>query len=138
MRAGHARWNWQHEFDHAERLHFVGLGGQAIELRAGEQLVIAGSTAPSFADVNPLSGIACRELKEFSLATGDRAFICQFSLASALENLSALKQLARSSQSRDRDIHAKILKNAAILHMVTARKGPYKTWRRLELPARAI
>jgi len=51
---------------------------------------------------------------------GQRAFVSQFSIASAMDNLKTLKQLARSPESRDRAIYGKILKNAAILQMVTA------------------
>ncbi len=63
---------------------------------------------------------------------------CQFSISSAMDHLQTLKRLGQSSDSRDRAIYGKILKNAAILHMVTARRGPYKTWRRTDVAARAI
>lgn len=55
-----------------------------------------------------------------------------------MDNLKTIKQLSHSPESRDRTIYAKILKNAAILHMVPARKGPYKTWRKTDINARAI
>ncbi len=116
----------------------VRIGGQDIELRAGEQVIVTGSRALNFADVNPIPGVACRDIKEHTLAGGQRAFLCQFSIASAMENLRTIRQLSRSQESRDRAIHAKILKNAAILHMVTARKGPYKTWHKTHVTARAI
>ena len=72
------------------------------------------------------------------LPTGQRAFICQFSMASAMESLKILGQLAWSREPRDRALHGKIMKNAAILYMVTARKGPYKTWSKSDLAAKAI
>jgi len=46
--------------------------------------------------------------------------------------------LSRSGESRDRVVYGKILKNAAILHMVTARKGPYKTFITPPVTAKAI
>jgi hypothetical protein len=55
-----------------------------------------------------------------------------------MDTLHTVKQLAHSPESRDRAIYGKILKNAAILHMVTARKGPYKTWRKNAITAKAI
>ncbi len=116
----------------------VKVGGQEIELRAGEQLVTTGSSVLGFGDVNPIPSLACRDLKEHNLTGGQRAFIAEFSLASALENLNTLKQLAQSPEARSRALHGQILKNAAILHMLTARKGPYKTWRKNMLTARAI
>ena len=58
--------------------------------------------------------------------------------ASALDNLNSLKQLAHSPHARDRAIHGKILKNAAILQMLTARRGPYKTWSKASTTAKAI
>ncbi len=113
----------------------VKVGNQDIELRAGEHLVVTESTTLSFADVNPLQAISCRELREHALGGGQRAFFSQFSLVSALYNLKCLRQLAQSSDHHERAVHSKIVKNAAILHMVTAGKGSYKTWRRSELSA---
>ncbi len=112
--------------------------GQEIDLRAGEQLVITSSPTVGFADANPIAGIACRHVREHMLTNGQRAFICQFSIASAVDKLNSLKQLQRSTEANDRAIYSKILKNAAILHMVTVRKGPYRTWRRSDVTARAI
>jgi hypothetical protein len=116
----------------------VTVGGQQIALRAGEQVVVTGSAGLGFADVNPLSVVTCREIVEHALANGERAFTCQFSLPSALSNLKCLQQLAHSNKSHDRSLHDKVLKNAAILHMVTARKGPYRTWGKTAVSAKAI
>src|SRR5262249_35824475 len=101
--------------------------------------VVTDAAGLSFGDVNPISIVACREVVEHALSNGTRAFICQFSVPSALSNLKCLQQLAHSHQSRDRALHSKIVKNAAILHMVTARKGPYRrTWEKTPSSAKAI
>jgi len=55
-----------------------------------------------------------------------------------MNNLKTLKQLAHSFESRDRAIHGKILKNAAILHMVMAQKGLYKTWSKSDSTGKSI
>ena len=115
----------------------VVVGSQEIALRAGEQALITGSSALEFADLNPTPAIACRKVKERYLGAV-RALICEFSIASAMDHLTPLKGMAHSPRSHDRAVYAKVLKNAAILNMLTARKGPYKTLQRTVITAQAL
>lgn len=116
----------------------VNVGGQGIELRAGDQLVITDDPVLSFGDINPVPAVACRDVREHRLASGQRAFLCQFSIASSMDSVAVLRDLAHSANLRDRAIYNKVIKNAAILHVLTARKGPYKLWHGTSPAARAI
>jgi len=57
-----------------------------------------------------------------------RAITCEFSIASAISNLDALRRLAHSPDGHDRVVFSKLLKNAAVLQTMTAGKGPYKAY----------
>jgi len=102
-------------------------GGERITLRMGEQVVIT-SSASDLVDINPTAGITVRNEKERKLADGVRAITCEFSLASAISNLHALRRLAHSPDRHDRAVFTKFLKNAAVLQTMTAGKGPYKAY----------
>ncbi|HEY9870401.1 MAG TPA: hypothetical protein V6D08_14650 [Candidatus Obscuribacterales bacterium] len=91
-----------------------------------------------FADINPMPAVACRDVREHRLAGGQRAFLCQLSIASSMDNVRVFQELAHSQDPRNRAIYGKVLKNAAILHVLTARKGPYKLWHGTSPAARAI
>jgi hypothetical protein len=116
----------------------VDVCGQAVELRAGEQIVFTESPTSDFADVNPLPAVACRDVREHMLRSGQRAFISEFSLLSAMNNLNVLRHLETSHGAQDRALFKAILKNAAIVQMVTAARGPYKAMPRPAITAKAI
>jgi len=73
--------------------------------------------------VNPLPNIAVREGSEHKLLDGTRFIVSEFSIPSAISQLKVLKELRHSTQAHNRNIAGKILKNAVVLQVVTARKG---------------
>jgi hypothetical protein len=104
----------------------VTCGEHTIMLHAGQQVTITSSESLSFAHINPLPELAHRQITEHRLANGQRAFTSHFSLMSTLSKLQCLRTLNTAAAGRDRALHARILKNAAILQMVTGSRGPYK------------
>jgi hypothetical protein len=99
--------------------------GQEIALRAGEQLVLTNSESTSLSDAN-LSNLAIRRTNKHLLGNGQVAFVSEFSIPAALQQLQAVSRLNKSNVAHDRATYAKILKNAAILQTVGAQKGSYR------------
>jgi hypothetical protein len=55
-----------------------------------------------------------------------RAFVSEFSIPSAMQQLAGLKRMAKSDDSNDRAMFERILKNAAIIHTIGAQRGLFK------------
>ncbi len=98
--------------------------GMKITLAPGEQLVLTRDKVGSFEKINPGKQIAYRHEVLHELPNGLRAFVSDFSITSALTSITPLKQML--SNSAHHHIAHKILKNAAIMTVLTAAKGPYK------------
>jgi hypothetical protein len=98
--------------------------GQEISLRAGDQVLIT-SASSTFENANLLSKVAVRGGTEHQLANGNRVLINEFSIPSAISSLPALKKLV-NGDAHERATYGKIMKNAAVLHMLMMQKGPYK------------
>ena len=109
----------------------VKIDGQIVVLRSGEQLLLTSSASSpasnTFAEVNPLSEVAVRNVVSHNLKSDLRAFTCEFSIPSAMQNLKAIKRLADSAKKSERQTYAKMLKNAAALLTIGIQKGPYKS-----------
>jgi hypothetical protein len=100
------------------------VAGQQINLCTGQQVII--TSAACLVDVDPMAGVAVRNQREYKLADGTRILRCEFSLASAISNLHTLKRLSNSPHRYDRVLFGKLCKNAAVMQVIAADKGPYK------------
>ena len=97
--------------------------------RAGEQLILTDNPTEGLKQANPIPGVAIRYQGDHQVANGVHAFVCEFSLPSAMAHINALSSLTRSDKSCERGLYEKMLKNAAVLQTVTMHKGPYKATR---------
>lgn len=100
--------------------------GQEIFIRSGEQAIVTTNSNGSWKDISPIKSLAIRSTSEHKTKNGSRILISEFSIASAYFSLPVFKNLASSSIAEDRRLHGKIAKNAAVLQVLTAIKGPYK------------
>lgn len=98
--------------------------GMKITLAPGEQLVLTRDKVGSFEKINPGKQIAYRREVLHEFPSGLRVFVSDFSITSALTSITPLKQMLFSSPHHH--IAHKVLKNAAIMTLLTAAKGPYK------------
>jgi len=109
----------------------VVIAGREIALRAGEQLLINDQNSPAASSrvkpsANSLPGIAIRGKRECDLSSEIKAFVCDFSLPSAMLRLSALSILKQSNLPEERALYNRMLKDAVALQTVTAaHKGAY-------------
>jgi hypothetical protein len=101
-------------------------GGQEIKLRAGEQVVI-GYQNEQDTESEPMPSIGVRSVDRHNLSDGLRATVSEFSIPSAVLEVQSLKALKSSSEMHERQLFAKMLKNAAVIQTVGIRKGAYKT-----------
>jgi hypothetical protein len=102
------------------------VGEQEFKLRSGEHVIISDDASANFKQANPVPRIAVRGQVEHKLANGMCALVSEFSLPSAMTEINTLSSLPQSSSAHQRALYEKMLKNAAVLQMVTGRKGPYK------------
>jgi hypothetical protein len=102
--------------------------GQEIALRAGEQILIT-SSDETWGDVNILKNVTVRGGTEHKLNDGNRIFVSEFSIPSAISALPALSNLARSANPHDRAVYGRIVKNAAVMQTLMIRKGTYRVLR---------
>jgi hypothetical protein len=107
----------------------VTVGERKVVLRAGEQLVVRSS------DSILLPQVAIRGGREHVLGDGNRVFVSEFSIPSAISSIRALRSMSSSENRIERATYGKIMKNAAALHMLMLKKGPYKVDRERTHPA---
>jgi hypothetical protein len=98
---------------------------QTIRLRAGEVAVTTGDGV-AFNEAYGLTEVPIRLCTQHSLDGERQAFIGEYSLPAAMSKIECLRRLQCSNQANQRALYAAMLKNAAVLHMVTAARGPYK------------
>ena len=104
----------------------INIIGNEYTLHAGEMLVISKSQDGDLSSLNPVDGLAVRNVNEHKISNGSRAFVCDFSIISAMSRLGTLRSLKNSADNADRVAFNNMLKNAAALHQVTAYRGPYR------------
>jgi hypothetical protein len=105
------------------------IGGQEISLRAGEQVLIT-SSEEQWGDVNLLDGVTVRGGTERRMENGDRVYVSEFSIPSAIRTLPALSGMATSTDGHDRAVYNRIVKNAAVMQTLMIRKGTYAPLRK--------
>ncbi len=102
--------------------------GNLISTSMGKEIVISDLPSAEFATSNPAPDVAVRNLKSWQLSSGQRVFMADFSMISALSNHPALKCLGQSHSAEHRKQMKQLLKNAAALTYVTAKHGLYKQY----------
>lgn len=103
----------------------VGVADRQFKLRSGEQLIVSDRTYAEFEQANPLPQLGVRGVRTVELGNGQRVFLCEFSLPSAVTQLGSVARLNRSTSTHDRAIYGKILKNAVVMQVATSAHGPY-------------
>ncbi len=93
----------------------VAVSGKTLKLRTGQQLVVSSDTIFSSKAPHPIQNVAIRNSRSSSLESGHTVNLSDFSMVSALANLTTVRQLQRSSILRERRLFEKIVKNASIL-----------------------
>jgi hypothetical protein len=106
----------------------VTVAGKDIQLRTGQQLVVSAEDNSNFKDALLMPEVATRYEGQHVAANGLHLFVSDFSLPSAMRHITTLSALTRSDVAQERALYKKMLKNAAILQMVTGRKGVYKAY----------
>jgi hypothetical protein len=113
------------------------VGEQEINLRAGEQVVVTGSTDAPWGDVSPLPQLSIRGSVEHKLANGNRVLVSEFSIPGAISSLRAIQDLSNSTKEFERAAFQRILKNAAVLQTLMIKKGPFRPLQRQLITANA-
>jgi hypothetical protein len=103
----------------------VTMGGRAIALSSGEELVI-GSSDLMIANAIEGDGVGRRKVQYQKVADHLYAMRCEMSPVSLIQSCGTLRTVIRSGSVDDRAIRAKIFKMAASLMTVTARHGAFK------------
>ena len=100
-------------------------GNQSIDPNMGN-LVLLTRTQMGFDALNPAKLIGYRGVQKHSLEGGVTAYTAEFSLVSALSQVSPLNHLVYSSNPSARRLAQELLRNAAILAQLKSSQGPYK------------
>lgn len=104
----------------------VVVGGKYVEVPLGRQLVLTRKSNSKFEDVNPGGSIASRNASRIDFNNGVTGYLAEFSILSAVENISPLHAMLRSNLPDQQKRGQQILKNAAIIATLTKTAGPYK------------
>lgn len=91
------------------------LGNSVLRLKPAQQLLISDDKNATFDEINPKLGIVHRKPQSIAVGNGLVGFVTEFSLASAIRNISSLNAMTKSSDSDKRETVRRILKNATIL-----------------------
>jgi hypothetical protein len=106
----------------------VALGGKQIEVAPGQELLLT-EAAPSEEESLPSDGVGRRRVGSFA-AGGVHATLSEFSIISLLQNAEYLAPVRAGSEASDRKMRERMLKVAAAVHTVTAKKGAYAAKRK--------
>ncbi len=101
------------------------VGNRKIALAPGCE-VVANSSKTS--DVLPSDGVGRRGLREFAVNGKLDLVFTDFSIISLIKSAPHLQALRQPTCSYDRALQRKLLKCAAVVHQVTAHKGPYSAF----------
>lgn len=101
-------------------------GKHSIDLSTGQQAVFSRNTTDFFSKVNPGGLIPARQVNEYKLDNGVKAFIAEYSIPMALSIIKPLKAVRQSDNPELRKVASAVQKNAAIMSLIGTRFGPYK------------
>ena len=104
----------------------VANGNRQLELFPGKGVILTRSTDSSFDKINPAKGIAYRNLQSFPFGEGVKAHAVDISIATAMSNVVSLRSIKNSQNPADRRHAQAILKNAAILSLITRNQTPFR------------
>ncbi len=99
---------------------------QQLELFPGKGVILTRNMTSSFDKINPTKDIAYRNLRSFSFGDGVKAHAVDISIATAMTNVVSLRNIRHSQNSAERQHAAAILKNAAILSLISRNTTPFK------------
>ncbi|HEY9788346.1 MAG TPA: hypothetical protein V6D17_23355 [Candidatus Obscuribacterales bacterium] len=122
---------------HDERKHsvVVNAGSHRLVLAPGHHITLTDGRVRSFEDVNPAEAIGYRSIVSQELAHGDRAFVSEFSGASAIDVVKPLRALMIADNPEARRIRNRLLKTSAIILHLTSGKPPYQQYLKPHLTA---
>lgn len=102
----------------------VRIGSNSYPILPGEELVLTRSNSGTFNAINPARIIAHRGVRKAHLDRGVSAYLCDFSLVSALSSTGLYSKLKKDDSLRP--VLRQILLMAASLQSVTSARGPYR------------
>lgn len=120
--------------DHHRNQVKVVIGGQHLALCPAQQILLTSRRIGNFDQINPPTSIAYRKVREVALTNGLRLFDCDFSIPSALMNLAPLRDLGKSGNEHERNLHDEIVKTAAIIACLKRGDGAYRVIQRPKTP----
>lgn len=103
------------------------VNGRKITLAPGKQLVLTRKRDANFGDVNPGTQIGFRNEKAAMTVDDVTVYRADFSVTSALSNVVLLRQMRQSNVPGERKLAQKMLKMAAISHMMSKGGAPFHT-----------
>lgn len=99
--------------------------GKRVPIPLGVQ-ILATKSDGTFDQLNPAPMITTRTVTDSTTDGGTKVFAAEFSIASALRWLDPVRNLRKSTVASERAMGEKIMRNAAIMMMLTARNGAYR------------
>ena len=101
-------------------------GKNTLDLATGQEAVFSKKTNEFFSKVNPGALIPARQVNEYKLDNGVKAYVAEYSMPMALSIIRPLKNMRQSDKADLRKVVGTVQKNAAILSIIGTRFGPYK------------
>lgn len=97
-----------------------------LELLPGKGVILTRNMTSSFDKINPTKDIAYRNLQSFSFGENVKAHAVDISILTAMSNVAALRKIKNSDNPAERHHAAVIMKNAAILTLISKNSTPFK------------
>jgi hypothetical protein len=102
----------------------VSVGGKYVKISAGQELLI-GPNGSSLTKSMKGDLLGRRHIRNYDLSREHSVTKSEVSLVSLMQNHSILTRVVKSENESDKDIAAKLMKMAAALSVVTAKRGAY-------------
>jgi filamentous hemagglutinin len=117
---------------------FVEVAGSKISIAPGQALIVHSGPHDYFEMVNPAQLVCYGKISQFNLAPGLRAFHAEFSPATAINAVPALRQIVSCNHPQAKRISSDLLKTTSILMEITGGMNHYRQMRRPEMTASSI
>jgi hypothetical protein len=101
-------------------------GGRSMEVHNGEELIVSDHRL-TLEEQTRSDGVGRRNFQTFPLAAGLHATVCDVSLVSLIRESQLLDSLRHPQTRSQKALAAKVLRNAAALHVVTQGRGAYQS-----------
>jgi len=122
---------------HKNAVVISGNGKAPIALLPGCSMVLTGSSAGSFEEVNPAKFVGYRRMVSRAAEGNAKVYQAEFEIMSLIRGLPALKDLMRSDSAKTRKTIDSMLKTAAILMQLSPGREPYALYLTPEVTAYA-